>query len=343
MSRTSTLAVAADTSRTYAWPDGFPRVPDEAWAHAEPDLFGRQYDSVDGHGWYKNLEPTVAQVLSALPDDGLLLDYSCGTGILARRILARADRRFGVLNVDASPKFLRIAVDTLGDDPRVAFRLQHLLKQERRLESLDEAVDADLLARGVDVLTSTNAIHLYYDLEDTLASWHRAVRPGGHVFVCSGNLRNPQRRPGDWIIDETVAEINEIAAQLVRDDPTFAEYRDVLDDAERMTAYRRLREKVFVPVRPLELYLSAFERSGFSVQHVYETTVFARVDEWYQLLAAYSDGVLGWIGGSKKVDGREPTATALEHRLSAIRTSLATLFPDRESFPCSWTYLTCRH
>lgn len=335
-------AVATDSSTAFAWPAGFDRIPDEDWVHAAPDEFGRQYDSVDGHGWYKNLEPTVAQVLSALRDDDILLDYSSGTGILARRVLARVDRRIGVLNVDASAKFLRIAVDTLADDPRAAFRLQRWLPEERRLEMLDEVVEESVRDGAVDVLTSTNAVHLYHHLEDTFASWHRVLKPGGQVLLCSGNLRNPARRPGDWIIDETVAEINEIAADIVRDDPDLAEYRDVLDDAERMTAYRRLREKVFVPVRPLDVYVGALERTGFAVQHVFDTTIYAKVDEWYELLAAYSDGVLGWIGGSAKVDGSPPSPRAREQRLAVIRRSLAQLFPDRDAFPCSWTYVSCR-
>jgi hypothetical protein len=43
------------------------------------------YDSVGSHSWYKNLEPTVAQVLAALGEHKLLIDYSNSTGILAKR------------------------------------------------------------------------------------------------------------------------------------------------------------------------------------------------------------------------------------------------------------------
>ncbi|MGH3797726.1 MAG: methyltransferase domain-containing protein, partial [Pseudonocardiaceae bacterium] len=254
----------------------------------------------------------------------------------------RIKHRVGILNVDASAKFLRVALDNFEHDERVAFRLMRFLKQEKRLQSLDEVVDQSLLDRGVNVITSTNAVHLYYDLSRTLESWHRALRPGGLVLVCSGNLRNPQRLPGEWIIDETVASINEIAAEIVQNDPRYAEYRSTLEDTDRMAAYRKLREKVFVPVRPLDLYLDAFSDAGFAVQHVFDTTIQARIDEWYQLLAAYSEGVLGWIGGSAKVEGRPPTDTAEQHRLLLIRQSLQKLFPGQDSFPCSWTYITCR-
>ena len=37
--------------------------------------------------------------------------------------------------------------------------------------------------------------------------------------------------------------------------------------------------------------------------HVFDETITARIDEWYQLLSTYHDGVLSWVGGSEKVEG----------------------------------------
>lgn len=343
MTQTASFSVTTGESASASpWPPGFERIPDEDWTRQAPDDFGRQYDSVGDHGWYKNLEPVVAQALAALDEDDILMDYSSGTGILAGRILPRIGHRIGILNVDASAKFLRIALDNFEKDERMAFRLLRFLKAEKRLQGLDEVVDPSLLDRGVDALTSTNAIHLYYSLAETLESWHRALRPGGLALVCSGNLHNPNRRPEEWIIDDTVASINEIATDIVMKDPFFEDYRSVLEDTARMDAYRKLREKIFVPVRPLELYLDAFSDAGFTVQHVFDTTIYAQIDEWYQMLAAYSDGVLGWIGGSEKIEGRPPTKTDEKYRLLLIRQSLEKLFPGKDSFPCSWTYITSR-
>jgi SAM-dependent methyltransferase len=334
-------AVSA-SSAEFAWPADFVRVPDEEWTRQPVDQFGLNYDDVGNHGWYKNLEPTVAQVLAALEPGDLLVDYSSGTGILTRRILERISYPVGILNVDASPKFLRVAVESFQGDERVAFRLLRWLKAEKRLEKLDEVGGPGLLARGADAITSTNAIHLYYDLDETLASWARLLRPGGLAFVCSGNMRNPNARAGEWIIDETVASVNEIAADIVRAEPAFAEYRQTLDDPDLLSRHARLREKVFVPVRPLELYLQAFQDAGFTVLHVFEETIFARIDEWYRLLSTYHDGVLSWVGGSEKVEGTPPSAEAVRQRLFLIRYSLEKLFPGQDSFPCTWTYITCR-
>jgi len=343
MSITSVRSRPAITSLDeFSWPPDFARIPDEEWTRQPVDEFGLNYDDVGSHGWYKNLEPTIAQVLATLEPGGLLVDYSSGTGILTRRLLDSIGYAAGILNVDASPKFLRVALETFRDDERVAFRLLRWLKAEKRLQSLDEVAGPALLDRGADVITATNAIHLYYDLDETLASWARALRPGGLALVCSGNMRNPHGRPGEWIIDETVARVNDIAADIVRAEPAFAEHRQTLDDAALMSRHAKLREKVFVPVRPLDLYLEAFRDAGFTVLHVFEETIFARVDEWYRLLCTYHDGVLSWVGGSEKVEGAPPSAEAVRQRLFLIKYSLEKLFPGQDSFPCTWTYLTCR-
>ena len=74
-----------------------------------------------------------------LKDGDLLIDYSGGTGILLDRLNLRIfDRQVGTLIVDSSPKFLRVALDKFGDEERVAFRLLRWLKEEKRLELLDE-------------------------------------------------------------------------------------------------------------------------------------------------------------------------------------------------------------
>ena len=326
----------------FSWPGDFARIPDEEWTRQPVDQFGLNYDDVGSHGWYKNLEPTISQVLATLTPGDLLIDYSSGTGILTRRLVDSISYPVGILNVDASPKFLRVALESFRDDERVAFRLLRWLKAEKRLQSLDEVAGPGLLERGADAITSTNAIHLYYDIDETLASWARTLRPGGLAFICSGNMRNPHGRPDEWIIDETVARVNDIAADIVQAEPAFAEYRQTLDDAALMSRHAKLREKVFVPVRPLEFYTDAFRDAGFSVLHVFEETIFARVDEWYRLLTTYHDGVLSWVGGSEKVEGRPPSAEAVRQRLFLIKYSLEKLFPGQDSFPCTWTYLTCR-
>ena len=174
------------------WPDGFDRIPDSDWVQLPVEELALKYDTVEDHGWYRNLDRTVAGIADWAQPGHLLVDYSGGTGILASRLLEEAaQRRFGILIVDSSPKFLRLALEKLRRHERVAFRLIRYLKPEKRLQLMQEVLGSTLLERKLDGLVSTNAIHLYYGLENTLRSWAEVLRPGGRVFIQSGNIGLP--------------------------------------------------------------------------------------------------------------------------------------------------------
>jgi SAM-dependent methyltransferase len=333
-------STSAARSDEFEWPTGFARIPDEEWTRHDVDSFGLAYDTVEHHGWYRNLDPTVEDLTRSLRDGDLLVDYSGGTGILLDRLKLRMfDRRVGMLIVDSSAKFLRVALEKFRDDPLVGMRLLRYLKDEKRLLLLDEVLGPEVVARGVDAIVSTNAIHLYYDLPDTLASWVRTLRPGGSVFINSGNIRNPRARPNEWILDETVWVIDEVAEGLVRTDARYAAYRDSLDDEERIAAHRAHRDRVFITPRPLQYYLETLEAASLQVKDVHEETIEASVDDWFELMSTYHDAVLGWVGGTEKVDGRMPTDQAVEDRLALIRHSMDILFGGRKDFRACWTYI----
>jgi ubiquinone/menaquinone biosynthesis C-methylase UbiE len=323
------------------WPTGFPRVPDEEWVERAPEELARNYDTVREHGWYRNLDPTLEALVGVLGAGDLLLDYSGGTGILAERLLPSLPQGAGIVIVDSSPKFLRLALEKVGRDERVAFRLIRYLDLEKRLQTLQEALEPALLARGVDALSSTNAVHLYYDLDETLRSWRRLLRPGGLLHVQSGNIGLADLAEGAWIIDETVEAINRAAERLVREDDRWAAYRPGLADPERRARYATLRRKFFVPVRPLGHYLEALERAGFTVVRVEHRTIEARVADWTAFLATYHEGVLGWVGGSERVEGKVPRAEAVADRLELLRLAIAAVFAD-SSFDAVWTYVDAR-
>jgi SAM-dependent methyltransferase len=329
---------AGDPGRPFAWPAGFERIPAEEWVDAQVDSFGLDYDTVENHGWYRNLDLTVEQLAGDLEPGEILLDYSGGTGILLDRLRLRIfDRQVGMLIVDSSPKFLRVALDRFRGDPRVAFRRLRYLRGERRLQYLHEVLPAGF---AVDGIVSTNAIHLYDDLENTLASWHRTLRPGGRVRINSGNIRNPRAAENEWIIDETVYVAHEVATGLVRTEPRFAAYREVLDDPARLSAYLAHRDRVFLAPRPLQYYLDVLEQAGFAVEDVSERTIEADVGEWFAFLATYADAVLGWVGGNAKVDGGPAGPEAAADRLELLRRSLDLVFGGRPTFRCCWTYVT---
>jgi ubiquinone/menaquinone biosynthesis C-methylase UbiE len=333
----------ADPSREppFRWPDAFPRIPDEDWIDRPVEEFALHYDTVENHGWYRNLDLTVEQLADDLRPGDVLIDYSGGTGILLDRLRLRIfDRQVGMVIVDSSPKFLRVAVDRFRADERVAFRRLHFLGDEQRLEFVDEVLEETFRRRPADVLVTTNAIHLYDDLPRTVAGWARVLKPGGRVYVNSGNIRNPRARENEWIIDETVYVVHEVAAGLVRTGARYERYRAVLEDEKRLRAYLDFRDRVFLAPRPLEYYVDALRAGGFEIRGVSERTIEARVDEWFEFLAAYADAVLGWVGGSAKVDGVEATEEAARDRLDLLRESLDVIFGGRRTFLCCWTYVT---
>jgi SAM-dependent methyltransferase len=332
----------AGSRRQFRWPAGFSPIPDEDWTGQQIDDTALAYDHVEQHGWYSNLDPTVDELAATVRDGDIVLDYSGGTGILLDRLRLRIfERSVGWLLVDASAKFLRVAVEKYRDDPRVAARLLRYLKEEHRLQALDEVLGEPLLTRGVEVIVAANAIHLYPDLEQVAAAWVRALKPGGKVFINSGNLRNPRAAAGEWILDETVWVINDIAEGIVRSEAQYAQYRPVLDDSERMRAHGQTRDRVFLKPRPLDYYTGALTRAGLTVTEVREKTIVADVQEWFEFMTAYHESVLGWVGGTKKLDGEPASPEAVADRLAIMRRAMETIFAGRESFNACWTYITC--
>lgn len=325
---------------TFAWPEGVDRVPDEAWTRRPVAELARKYDSVENHGWYDNLEPTVDQLSSFLEDGNLVLDYSSGTGILVDRLrVALGRRRVGILAVDSSPKFLRLAIDKLGDDEDVAFRRIRYLSGEGRLAYVDEVLEDPLLERGVDAVASTNAIHLYHDLVETLAAWRRVLNPGGRAFVQSGNVDRADRPADRWVIDATVEGIAEEARAIAREDERFEAYRERLDDDAWMRAHREYRERVFPPIRGLDHYRGALEEAGFEVRDVDHRAIEARVDEWVSFLSTYADAVVGWVGGAEKVTDKGPGREAREDRRALLEAAAERVFGGARRFTAEWTYL----
>lgn len=325
---------------TFAWPAGFARVPDEPWTRAAVSELAEKYDSVERHGWYANLDPTVRDLVDGLREGDVLVDYSGGTGILLGRLLEAAGPfPFGAIDVDASPKFLRLALEKLGAEPRVAFRLLEWRKEAKALAPLDEALGPAMATRGVDAVVSANAMHLYPDLEPTFRAWRRCLRPSGRALAQSGNVRVPEA--DGWIIDDTVAAVAQEARRIVEEDERFARHRDALRDPARLAQHDAFRRRVFVPPRALSTYVEAFETSGFRVEDVRTRRIRARSDEWLEFLQVYDEAVLGWVGGTEKIEGRAASPADRRDRLDLMALALDRALRGRGTFDATWTYLRC--
>jgi hypothetical protein len=47
---------------TFTWPEAFERVPEDPWVDQSVEALALNYDTVENHGWYSNLDYTVEQV-----------------------------------------------------------------------------------------------------------------------------------------------------------------------------------------------------------------------------------------------------------------------------------------
>lgn len=326
----------------FDWPTGFERLPQDEWARQPVSTEGVRYAELTAQRWYANLDPTIREIKKQLDDGDLVVDYSAGTGILAERWLSEAQDEVGWFLVDTSPRFLRVAIERLGPNRLVAFRLLQQVVGQRRFQFLDEIMPKSVVGCGVDAVVSTNAVHLYADLADAFAGWTRVLRRGGKVFVQSGNILNPDAATGAWIIHDTVEAIQRFAARRVREDPRYARYRSALDDAPRMAAHDALRRKYFLFPRIAEEYCDALRLAGLEVERVVARPVEVVTAEWATSLDIYAEGILGWIGGMEKVEGRGAGEEDRRARSELIRLGLEDYFGGRTKTQASWTYITCR-
>ena len=114
-----------------------------------------------------------------------------------------------------------------------------------------------------------------------------------------------------------------------------------LEDREYMRQHDALRRKYFLPVKLLSHYVSALQVAGLPVLEITRQTIEARVDEWFNFLAVYHEGVVGWLGGARKLVGREPADDVVRDRFSLMRLAMERVFAGKPTFKTCWTYLVC--
>ena len=333
----------SSSTPSYQWPQDFSPIPNEEWTQTQIGELAEKYDTVEEHGWYDNLNPSVEQIAKHHSSTDIILDYSGGTGILTDRVFrALKEKAPHMLIADSSPKFLRLALEKCKNNPKVGFRMIQYLRSERRLETLEECLDQSIWKRGLDAIVSTNAIHLYYGLEETLRDWHAILKNKGRIYVQSGNIRNPNAPAGSWIIDETVEHIHQASMTLVAQKEEYSQFRSVLKDLTYMKSHDKLRQKYFLPVRDLSYYEEVFTEAGFTLETTENRLITARVDEWYDFIAVYHEGALGWIGGAKKITGNTASDEIITMRKKIMRESMDIIFEHQKEFLASWTYLQGR-
>lgn len=333
---------AESNSTEHGWPQGYDRIPDEDWLRRPVDESAMRYDKHGANAFRRNWDPTVAQVLTVLDESKVLLDYSCGTGLFAESLLQHVTHPARIINVDVSPKYLRLVADKFRHDDRVSLRLQKRVDTEGQFQCVDEVVGDVFLNRGIDILTSTNAVHLYPNIADTFQSWHRVLRRDGLALVSTGDMSNPKRPGSDWRLHDTVAAVSEFAREVVRTEARFEKYRHIIDDTAVMSAYEEMRRRVYPPIKPIDLYLDALSEAGLKPLHHFEGWIDISTAELTDALLPYHDVILGWIGGSQHVEGKLPSQGALRDRFFLIKYCVDKFYAAQHNFRCPWTYITCR-
>ncbi len=292
----------------FAWPEGFARVPDEQWVEQPVDAFGLQYDTVENHGWYRNLDPTVEQLAGDLRDGEVLVDYSGGTGILLDRLRLRdlrppgrdGDRR-QLAEVPARRgralprrRARRVPAAALPQG-RAAARVRRRGARRRRSPA---PTRSSRRTRSTSTTSSTS----------TLAAWARVAEAGRHASgstpaTCA--TRAPPRTSGSSTRRSTwCTRWRPGSCAPTRAGPRTATCSTTASGCARTStgatasSSRRARSTTTS---------TRSKAPGSTIEDVIERTIEASVEEWYEFLAAYADAVLGWVGGSAKVDGAPAT------------------------------------
>jgi SAM-dependent methyltransferase len=316
------------------------RVVDDSFLKSDVTEFALGYDKVKNHTWYDNLNYMVDLSKKYFNQDDFIMDYSCGTGIFCERLLKSTIDCPRILMMDSSPKYLKLSYDKFGRNYKFHFRVINYLKDEGRLQTISEALGKDH-KELLDGIVCTNAIHLYPTIDDTIKSWNDILVKGGKLLINSGNIYNPLMGEETKLIDQTVNEISKLSFDIVKDNPKYFKYVDLINDFDYINKHNVLRDKYFLPIRPINFYTDELIKNGFKIVEVKTIDVDAKVDEWFDFLKVYHEGIIGWIGGSKKITGIEPNEDEINDRVEIIKLALTKMFNNQNDFKACWNYIIC--
>ena len=316
------------------------KIIDESFLKSDVTEFALGYDRVKNHTWYDNLNYLVDLSKEYFSDDDFIMDYSCGTGIFPERLLKSTISCPRILMMDSSPKYLKLSYDKFGNNYKFFFRLMKYLKEENRLQTIDESMGKDY-KELLDGIICTNAIHLYPTISDTIKSWDKLLVKGGKLLINSGNILNPSMDSESKLIDQTVNEIAKLSYRIVKETPKYSKYSDLINDVYYIKKHDSLRDKYFLPVKNIEYYTDEILKNNFKILEIKTINIDAKVDEWFEFLKVYHEGIISWVGGANKITGVEPKKDEVEDRIDIIKLALNEMFNNNNDFKACWNYIIC--
>ena len=316
------------------------KIIDESFLKSDVTEFALGYDRVKNHTWYDNLNYLVELSNEYFNDDDFIMDYSCGTGIFPERLLKSTISCPRILMMDSSPKYLKLSYDKFGNNYKFFFRLMKYLKEENRLQTIDESMGKDY-KELLDGIICTNAIHLYSTISDTIKSWDKLLVKGGKLLINSGNIFNSSMDSESKLIDQTVNEIAKLSYRIVKETPKYSKYSDLINDVDYIKKHDSLRDKYFLPVKNIEYYTDEILKNNFKILEIKTINIDARVDEWFEFLKVYHEGIISWVGGANKITGVEPKKDEVEDRIDIIKLALNEMFNNNNDFKACWNYIIC--
>ena len=197
--------------------------------------------------------------------------------------------------------------------------------------------------RGVDVIASTNAIHLYPDLPDTVGvvAQGAATRAG----TCSstratsatrapGAASGSSTRPCGWSVTSPKG--------LVRTDPQYAAYlrrprQRRADEGARRVPRPRVPAAAAARLLPRDARAGGPEgRVGARGEHRGRRAGLVRVPR-RRTTTRCSAG----SAAPRRSTAAKPSEQAVTDRLALMRHAMDVLFHGRPTFQACWTYITC--
>ncbi len=152
--------------------------------------------------WASYLDHTHRRFLSELKTDSedILLDVSCGTGLLAMHLIENGFSFKKLILNDISAKMQQKAKQRLGNHPDVIFTQQN-------------AGELNLDNHKINKIFCLNALHNYKEQQKVLQRFYNVLQSGGQLYLLDWN-NSGWFQPINWMIKKWVPEtINTISLQ----------------------------------------------------------------------------------------------------------------------------------